>query len=50
MVYVANSSIEWFKEQNIALMLWPPYSPTLNSMDDIRGLLSRMVYTNGGTF
>ena len=46
-VHVAGSSINFFKEREIPLLEWPPYSPDLNIIENLWGIVSKRVYSDG---
>ncbi len=39
--------MEWFNQHNIQLVPWPARLPDLNPMENLWGLLARLVYENG---
>jgi len=41
---------QWIKDRNVNLLEWPPYSPDINIIENIWGLLSRRVYEGGRQF
>lgn len=42
--HIAKSTLDFFKNQNIRLLSWPPYSPDLNIIEQIWAILSQAVY------
>ena len=45
--HVSRDSMDWLRTQNIPTMNWPPYSPDLNPIENIWGILSNKVYGQG---
>ena len=46
-VHVAGSSKDFFKNHQIPLLEWPPYSPDLNIIENLWGIISKRVYKDG---
>ena len=46
-VHVARSSIDYFKRKEIPLLTWPTYSPDLNIIENLWGIVSNKVYEDG---
>jgi hypothetical protein len=48
--HVARSTIDWLKDKNLEIMEWPAYSPDLNPIENLWGVLARHVYAGGKQF
>ena len=46
-MHKSASTIAWLTENNISFMDFPAKSPDLNPLENMWGILSRMVYENG---
>lgn len=46
-VHVARSSMDYFERKQIQLLEWPPYSPDLNIIENVWGIVSHKVYEDG---
>lgn len=49
-IHTARVVKQWIHEQNVELLIWPPYSPDLNLMENVWGWLVRNVYEGGKQF
>ena len=49
-IHVSWSTLLWFVEAGIDWIEWPALSPDLNPIEDIWGMMVRMVYANGREF
>lgn len=49
-IHVSKQSKAWFVEKNIPLLDWPACSPDCNPIENLWGILARMVYANGRQF
>lgn len=49
-IHIARVIKQRIKDQNVNLLEWPPYSPDINIIENIWGLLSRRVYEGGRQF
>ena len=48
--HTAASTKTWLNGQNINILNWTPYSPDMNIMEKIWGILVKKVYINGNGF
>lgn len=46
-IHTAGLVLDWFKEKNIDIMKWPALSPDLNPIENIWGIMSNRIYSNG---
>ena len=49
-IHVSNYSKTWIKNNQIKILDWPAYSPDLNPIENVWGLLARNVYEDGKQF
>lgn len=46
-VHTAKSTFEWFLDNGVHIIDWPPCSPDLNPVENMWGILARAVYAGG---
>lgn len=44
LIHTAKKVKEWFKNNSISLLEWPPYSPDLNPIENLWAKLKELVY------
>ena len=49
-IHTAKATKDWFVNNGIEVLEWPPYSPDLNPIENIWGILSSRLYKNGKQF
>ena len=49
-MHTARAVKQWISSQYVQLLEWPQYSPDLNIIENVWGLLSRKVYEGGRQF
>ncbi|KAI5151319.1 hypothetical protein ENBRE01_2054 [Enteropsectra breve] len=45
--HVSISTKSWLEERGVECMDWPPYSPDLNPIENLWGILAQQVYPKG---
>ena len=46
-IHVSRETLNFFKEANVKLLDWPPYSPDLNIIENVLEMLSSHIYGQG---
>ena len=46
-IYTSKFTRSWLSEQSISNLLWPPKSPDINIIENVWGVMARMVYARG---
>ena len=44
--HVSNSTMQWFRQNQVTVIDWPTLSPDLNTMEKLWGILTRDIYAN----
>ncbi|GBM76716.1 Transposable element Tc3 transposase [Araneus ventricosus] len=48
--HTSSATKNYLNSKNVTVLEWPPISPDLNPIENVRGIVSRKVYENGGQF
>lgn len=49
-IHQSRETKNWLAERNIDVLAWPPYSPDLNPIENLWGIIANEVYKNGKQF
>jgi transposase len=49
-IHTSRETMEWFSDQELALLSWPALSPDLNPIENLWAIMARRVYPNGRQF
>ena len=48
--HTAKKTMDFLKSRNLSLLPWPPLSPDLSPIENLWGIISKMVYRGGKTY
>ncbi|OQR89886.1 hypothetical protein ACHHYP_05967 [Achlya hypogyna] len=49
-IHTSRETMEWFSDQEMALLQWPALSPDINPIENLWAIVARCVYANGRQF